>query len=101
MSLRAHLGVEFFVNLFPLIGRKILSVVAALVSIIFFIMMIIYGFELVNSAMRQTSPVLQLPMGIVYLVIPISGIFLIMNLLFTTIIDVLQGEEEHHDDPVI
>lgn len=101
MSLRAHLGVEFFVNSFPLLGRKIMAVVASIVSLSFFSILVIYGFQLVNKSTSQTSPVLDLPMGFVYLVIPISGIFLIINLLANTISDVLKKEGESNDDPAL
>lgn len=78
-----------------------MAVIAAIISLLFFSMLVIYGFQLVSKSTTQTSPVLDLPMGIVYLVIPISGLFLIINLLANTVSDVLKKEDESHDDPTV
>lgn len=78
-----------------------MAVLAGVVSLSFFSILVIYGFQLVSKSTSQTSPVLDLPMGFVYLVIPISGIFLIINLLANTISDVLKKEGESHDDPAL
>lgn len=88
VSQRAHIGVDFFTQLFPLMIRKILYTIASLVSLFFYILMITYGYKLMSQGFAQTSSVFKLPMGYVYSVIPISGIILIINLIFVFIQDI-------------
>ncbi|WP_186670749.1 TRAP transporter small permease [Sporosarcina sp. BP05] len=85
MSLKAHIGVDFFTELFPISVRKVFFTMTTIASIAFYIIMIVQGYDLARQSMAQLSPVLRLPMGLVYSVIPISGLFLIINLvhLFT------------------
>ncbi|MBT2583369.1 TRAP transporter small permease [Planococcus sp. ISL-109] len=80
MSLRAHIGMEVFVNLFRTSGKKALYIVASLASLMFFLLMVIEGYSLAMQGMSQSSPVLRIPMGAIYMVIPISGAVLIINL---------------------
>lgn len=94
MSLKAHIGVEFFTNLFPPVGKKVIHVLASIVSIMFFILMIFQGLSLASNSMTQMSPVLQIPMGIVYLIIPISGFFLIINIIGITWSEI-RKEDDH------
>lgn len=82
MSLKAHIGVDFFTDLFPLRVRKIFFTLASIASIIFYLIMIVQGYDLVKQSMAQLSPVMRIPMGWVYAVIPISGLFLIINLIY-------------------
>ncbi|TWT05206.1 TRAP transporter small permease [Planococcus sp. CPCC 101016] len=80
MSLKAHIGMEFFVNLFGVSIRKILYIIATFASLIFFLLMVIEGYDLAMQGMSQTSPVLRIPMGMIYMIIPVSGIVLIINM---------------------
>lgn len=47
--------------------------------------MIIKGIEIIDRAMIQRSPALGIPMGYVYLVIPISAIFMTINVIDVTL----------------
>jgi len=85
MSLKAHIGVEFFVNKLPANLHKISLVLSTLMSIAFFIILITQGYSMTTRSMSQLSPVLKIPMGVVYAVIPFSGIILVINLISETI----------------
>ncbi len=80
MSLKAHIGMEFFVNLFGVSIRKVLYIIATFASLIFFLLMVIEGYDLAMQGMSQTSPVLRIPMGMIYMIIPVSGVVLIINM---------------------
>ncbi|MGK7377381.1 TRAP transporter small permease [Planococcus sp. 1R117A] len=80
MSLKAHIGMELFVNLFGLPIRKAIYILATIASLAFFLLMVIQGFDLAARSMSQLSPVLRIPMGVIYAVIPLSGIILIINM---------------------
>ena len=91
MSIRAHIGTEYILKyLSPFMG-KVLLVIAAILSILFFGVMVQQGYLLSARSMTQFSPTLLLPMGYIYSVIPLSGVLLIMNVLAVTWKDV-KGE---------
>ncbi|MDQ0428782.1 TRAP-type C4-dicarboxylate transport system permease small subunit [Planomicrobium stackebrandtii] len=80
MSTKAHIGMEFFVNLFGVSVRKALYIAATFASLLFFLLMVIEGYDLAMQGMSQTSPVLRIPMGMIYMIIPVSGVVLIINM---------------------
>lgn len=84
MSTNSHVGMEMLVEKSPLPLRRILIIIAMLVSAVFFIIMIQQGYALSLKSMKQLSPVLKLPMGYVYAIIPVSGVILLINLLDVT-----------------
>jgi TRAP-type C4-dicarboxylate transport system permease small subunit len=93
MSHKAHVGLDLFKNSLPLKGQKLLSILAALVSSSFFVIMTVKGLELMGKSMTQLSPVLQIPMGVIYAVMPISALILIINVLGITV-EELKGEKQ-------
>src|SRR5699024_356831 len=42
---------------------------------LFYTVLTVYGFKLAADSMSSSSPALQLPMGIFYLALPVSGLF--------------------------
>lgn len=80
MSTKAHIGMEVFVNLFAIPIRKVLYVIATIATLAFFLLMVIEGYDLATRSMSQLSPVLRIPMGAIYSIIPLSGCILIVNM---------------------
>ncbi len=78
---KAHLGVDYFVNLLAPAGRLMFSLFG-FVAIIFLTIrvFIIGGIQLVqdNFASGQMAPALQINMGIVYAAVPIAGCFILI-----------------------
>lgn len=81
----AHIGIEFFKMKLPIPFQKAFDLVAVLACSIFFYFMIKYGVDISNRAMVQTSAALSIPMGYVYLVIPLSGFLMFLNVIDITI----------------
>ena len=92
MSIKAHIGLEFVQKLLPPTANKIVLALSALLSVLFFLFMVYQGYEMAMKSMTQTSPSLLLPMGVVYMVIPISGVLLILNVLHVTWKDITGKE---------
>jgi len=69
-----HIGIDVVVNLLPFIGRKICAVLVQLMLVAFDVFIIKVGFDMVAKTMTQPSPALRLPMGYVYLAVPVMGI---------------------------
>ena len=80
MSTKAHIGMEFFMKLFAVSIRKALYILATLATLTFFLLMVVQGYDLASRSMSQLSPVLRIPMGAIYAVIPLSGCILIVNM---------------------
>ena len=77
----AHLGIDYFTH--KLSERNRLQTelfVFAVVSLFSFLVMVVGGISLVRQtlALEQISVALYIPMGYVYLAIPISGAFLVL-----------------------
>jgi len=85
MSLKAHVSIDFFVNKLPKSLYKASLVLSALISTVFFYILVTEGYSITMRTMGQLTPVLEIPMGIVYTVIPISGIILTINLMHITV----------------
>ncbi len=78
---KAHLGVDYFVNLLHPEARKLTAVFAHLVVLLFAGGVLLYGGVSVVSealSLEQTTPALGWKMGYVYLALPISGFFVVL-----------------------
>lgn len=73
---RSHIGVELVVERLPKRLGAQAKIVACVISLAFYGMLIWYGFEMVGETMDQESAALELPMGYVYLAVPLSAIVL-------------------------
>ena len=75
---RSHIGVEILVERLPETISSQARIVANVLNLTFFGLLIWYGFEMVFETMDQESAALELPMGYVYLAVPLSGIILVI-----------------------
>lgn len=78
---KAHLGVDYFVNLLHPDARRVTAVVAHLVVLFFAgAVLLLGGANVVREALalEQTTPALGWKMGYVYLALPISGFFVVL-----------------------
>ncbi|SEM50587.1 TRAP-type C4-dicarboxylate transport system, small permease component [Mesobacillus persicus] len=85
MSIKAHPSIEILFDKAGANLKKVLQVVTTILIIFFFWQVIVNSFEAIERSMAQTSPVLRIPMGLVYTVIPISSVLFVINLLFVVI----------------
>ena len=73
-------------------ARKILEVAIDFLTFAFAAVVMVYGgISIVKLTMIQTTASLQIPMGYVYLIVPVTGI-LIMYFSFTNGMDMLHGD---------
>src|SRR5699024_2807539 len=92
----AHIGVEILTSKFPQKTAAVFQVIVALLCTVLFAILVVKGFELVGKSTAQTSPAMSIPMNYVYLIIPISGMLMILNVIDVTIKNVRarwKGEE--------
>lgn len=73
-----HLTITFFVDLFPKFIRNIILILDQILIMIFGIVIVIYGADLSIHTMTSTLPATQLPSSVLYMVLPLSGVFIII-----------------------
>lgn len=94
---KAHLGIDVFVKKLPPAAEKAAFYSMHIVSALFaIIVMMLGGIRLVQLALEleQTSAALGIPMGYVYVVVPLSGVFILMYALRFIIAPETMAEEE-------
>jgi TRAP-type C4-dicarboxylate transport system permease small subunit len=72
---REHMSIEFFVGRFSKKTQVILGIISELVVLGFVIIVVTYGGGYIAmNAMSQMDSALPIPMGVVYLALPVSGV---------------------------
>ncbi|MBC8718975.1 TRAP transporter small permease [Ochrobactrum sp. Marseille-Q0166] len=74
---RAHVALDFLVNLLPAKPSKLLTILNALLVALVGAALIIGGASLIKFGMNQRSAALGIPMYVIYSVIPFSGVTLL------------------------
>lgn len=75
---KMHLAVTFFVKKVRPTIRKGIYFFVHLLTIVFYGILVFYGFTLMFSAAGNVTPTLQLPMSLFYAAIPVSSLFSII-----------------------
>jgi TRAP-type C4-dicarboxylate transport system permease small subunit len=101
---KAHLGIDILARKMDIAGRRVLDIVIYSIVILFsFFILVLGGLRLVNITftLNQISPAMGLPMGYVYIVLPLTGI-LIIYYSIVVIISTLKSEssEPLEDDHI-
>ena len=76
---KAHLGVDYFVNKLHPEARKTLSILVQLVTVaLAVVVFVVGGWGLAMGQMGQQLPTLPLTRGMVYMALPLGGIFMLL-----------------------
>lgn len=76
---KAHPMIEIFARLLPGRIQKMVQVIAMLFSSVFYSLLIYFGSQFAARSFGQLTPAMGLPIGYVYLIIPISGVLLLIS----------------------
>lgn len=88
---RDHMRMGFMADKLNEAGRKVLAIVAELLIILLSGCVMIYGgFNIMKLTMTQSTASLGIPMGVVYTIIPVSGILILIYSILN-IIDLAAG----------
>lgn len=68
----SHFNIDFLLNATKGISNKVLNCICDLVVFGFSLLVVKFGIDLVNMTLLQRSPILGVPMGWVYSILPIS-----------------------------
>lgn len=74
-------GLEFVGDLLPEKGKKLLKIVVDIIMAALLLLLIVVGFWASRRVWFQTTPVLKLPMGLMYAAVPVGSVFMLFNLL--------------------
>ncbi|MBS4462921.1 TRAP transporter small permease [Aerococcaceae bacterium zg-B36] len=88
---RSHLAVMLLSDKLNLQNRKILDLIVQILFLVFSLLVMVYGgLKSVSVTLVQYSPSLGLPMGYVYLAVPVAGCLIFLYTLIN-LSDVLKG----------
>ena len=75
---KGHLGMDILVMHLPLHWRRAVEVILQVLSIGFFGILVIHGIPLVERTMRQFSSAIRIPMGYIYMSIPVGSALILL-----------------------
>ena len=98
VGVRGHMNIPIVVEKLGKKGRKFFANFAELIAFAFSAVILVYGgIQITNLAMGQMTSALGLPIGIFYVVLPLSGvlnmIYTILNIIDITTNSEMEGEE--------
>lgn len=76
-----HVSISLLVDKASVKYKKILHLMAAVLCIIFLVILLIKGIELIGLTMTQISTNINIPMAYVYFIIPFSAFLQIINII--------------------
>ncbi len=81
---KSHIGLDYLSNKFEKSAKRLCGIIASVISIIFVGAFLVYGgIEFVGTSIKSANKLVSFDMGIwvIYLSIPISGVFSLMFLI--------------------
>jgi TRAP-type C4-dicarboxylate transport system permease small subunit len=99
VRLNSHVNLDMFVNMFPASGRKWVLLLKDLIVLAFLAIGTVYGFKVLGRTMQQHMQTVNIPVGVIYMAIPVSFIPMILFFLedvisrFGTVKPNLKGED--------
>lgn len=79
---KSHAAVSLLVDHLPKMFKRIVVLAADILMIFSAYLMVAQGFKMVAVTMRQLSPAINIPMGYVYLSVPVSGLVIVLHKLW-------------------
>ena len=93
---RDHMRMGFLADKITGTKRKVLEIVIEILIMILAGSVMIYGgATIMNLTMTQKTASLGIPMGIIYTVVPLSGVLIVLYSIFN-IVDLCSGYEQEH-----
>ncbi len=77
-----HVAIEMLQDRLSSGARRVTRHFLALLLIVFMVVLTVLGFQFAHFAWGQETPVLNIPLGIPYLAVPIGALFLLAHIFF-------------------
>lgn len=78
----AHLGIDYFVNLFPVRVRSFFRVAIGLLLCVALLFLAVKGFNVATLVQRQLSAAMRMPMIYAYLAIPVGALLMLLEVVW-------------------
>ena len=86
----SHIGVDYFVQRFGENVQRRIAIPIRFLMLFFLVTVIVVSIPVIQTNMNQLSPAVELPMGVVYLAIPIGAAIMVIYTI-DDIIDLIRG----------
>lgn len=90
---RGHMNIPILVERLGPAGRKVFAILAEMIAGLFAIVILVYGgMQITSLAMGQMTSSLGVPVGVFYIVLPLSGV---LNLVYVilNIVDICRSQQ--------
>jgi TRAP-type transport system small permease protein len=88
------ISVEILHEFIPAAVTKWMKIIVNIICVIFCVILIMEGIEMMSKVQIQSSPAMQIPMSIPYASIPIGSLLMGLNC-FVVIIELIKGVNKH------
>lgn len=92
-SKSAHMRLDFIVDAFPGVSRKIVHIIALLVVLFLSCMLVYGGYEVVSTTWKMPTSALKIPKGAVYLGAPICFGYFILSTIARIIMTIKEPDD--------
>lgn len=89
----SHMSMDFFATRMPKKYRVVVDIVTKSLIALFMIMCIVQSGTLIKITMSQASPSLSIPMGLIYLALPVSFVLMILDFLSRIVLKKREGDK--------
>ncbi|MBU8906079.1 TRAP transporter small permease [Desertibacillus haloalkaliphilus] len=81
----SHISIDFFISKLKHRIAKWVQLIASLAIVTFLLILLVKGYQIIETSMIQRSASLRIPMGYVYTIMPISAVLMLMNVIDVSI----------------
>jgi len=87
VTAKRHIVIDILPTALSKAGKRWLFLGIYVCVFLFGVYMLFYGYSFAAGNMRQVTPTLQIPFGIVYMIFPVSSVFFCINVVRVAILD--------------
>jgi TRAP-type C4-dicarboxylate transport system, small permease component len=96
---KAHVAVDALASLMGPSAQRIMNIFICLLGLAFFILFIKLGWDFAMKYMGQQSPAMRLPMGYVYLALPLCGLLSSFFYVEQILLFIRNKDKQKKEDP--
>lgn len=95
-----HTRIDFFIKLLPKRFKKLIEILNKILCIIFLGVITYYSIMMFENTFKLLTPAMQIPVGLVHSILPVTGIIMIIHLLFQ-IVDIIKTGDGAEGDQTV
>lgn len=88
----SHMSLDYFINLMPEKFRVVVDILGKIIVSMFLVLGIRESFTIIRITMPQLSPSLDIPMGLIYLALPVSFVLMLLDFATRIVLGLRQGD---------